>query len=65
MAKNSQCSLNASGSSVFASGNTLTLTLAITFSESFSGNRVFYLATGSKGGQNSGWQAVGAVNVQK
>ena len=62
LAQNSQCSVNATGSSVAASGNTLTLTLAITFSQSFAGNRVFYLAARSNG-LNSNWQAAGSVTV--
>ena len=62
MAQNSQCSVNATGSSVVASGNTLTLTLAIAFSPSFAGNRVFYLAARTNS-LNSGWQAAGSVTV--
>jgi len=41
---NSQCSISGAGSSVAASGNALTLTLAITFTGSFTGNKVFYLS---------------------
>jgi len=61
--QNSQCSINAAGSSVSASGNTLTLNLATTFSSSFAGNRVFYLAARNNTAGNSGWQAVGSLNV--
>ena len=61
--QNSQCTINAAGSSVTASGNTLTLNLAITFSSSFTGNRVFYLAARNNSTGNSGWQAVGSVTV--
>jgi hypothetical protein len=60
---NSQCTINATGSSVSASGNTLTLNLAITFSSGFAGNRVFYLAARNNSTGNSGWQAVGSVTV--
>jgi sugar lactone lactonase YvrE len=60
---NSQCTINASGSSVTASGNTLTLNLAITFSPSFTGNQVFYLAARNNSTGNSGWQALGSVTV--
>ena len=41
-----------------ASGNTLTLTLAITFSAPFTGDRIIYSAAGNRT-QNSGWQAIG------
>ena len=42
------------------SGNTLMLNLAITFSQSFAGNQVFYLAA-QNNALNSGWQASGTV----
>jgi len=61
--QNSQCAINGTGSSVVASGNTLTLNLAVTFSPSFTGNRVFYLAARNNSAGNSGWQAVGSVTV--
>jgi hypothetical protein len=60
---NSQCTINGTGSSVSASGNTLTLNLVITFNSSFAGNRVFYLAARNNSTGNSGWQAVGSVTV--
>ncbi|HEY1759730.1 MAG TPA: hypothetical protein VGG72_30445 [Bryobacteraceae bacterium] len=50
---NSQCTITTAGSSASASGNTLKLNLAITFTPSFAGNQVFY----------SGWQAAGSVTV--
>jgi len=59
---NGQCSIAGAGSSVAMSGNTLTLTVEITFSGSFAGNRVFYLAARSST-LNSGWQAVGTAAV--
>jgi hypothetical protein len=59
---NSQCTINGTGSSVSASGNTLTLTLAITFTSAFAGNKIFYMAARSNT-QNSGWQALGTWNV--
>ena len=61
--QNSQCTITASGSSVSASGNTLTLNLAMQFSSSFAGDRVFYLAARNNASGNSGWQAVGSVTV--
>ncbi len=61
--QNSQCTISGTGSAVAASGNTLTLTLAITFNSSFAGNQVFYLAALNNSAGNSGWQAVGSVTV--
>jgi hypothetical protein len=60
--KNAQCTLHGSGSSISASGNNLTLTLAITFNSSFAGNKAFYMAARSNT-QNSGWQVLGTWNV--
>ena len=61
--QNSQCTINGSGSSLTASGNTLTLNLAIAFSSSFTGNQVFFVAARNNSTGNSGWQAVGSVTV--
>jgi hypothetical protein len=61
--QNSQCTINGTGSSASASGNTLTLNLAMTFSSSFAGNQVFYLAARNNSSGNSGWQPVGSVTV--
>ncbi len=61
--QNSQCTINATQSSVFATGNLLTLNLAITFNQGFAGNQVFYLAARNNSTGNSGWQAVGSVTV--
>ncbi len=62
--QNSQCTINGTGSSVSASGNTLTLTLSITFnSPSFAGNRVIYMAARNSSTGNSGWQPMGTWNV--
>ncbi len=61
--QNSQCTINAAGSSVLATGNLLTLNLAITFNQGFAGNQVFYLAARNNTTGNSGWQAVGSVTV--
>jgi subtilase family serine protease len=62
-AQNSQCTINGSGASVSGSGNTLTLTLPITFNPTFQGERVFYLAALGSGNGNSGWQAKGSINI--
>jgi len=59
---NNLCTITAAGSSVFSSGNTLTLTLSIAFSPSFGGNRVIYLAA-QDAQATSGWQALGTWSV--
>jgi len=62
---NSQCSVTSAGSSASGSGNTLTLILNLTFSSSFDGNRVIYMAArDSTGANNSGWQSMGSWTVQ-
>jgi hypothetical protein len=61
--QNSQCTIDAAGSSVLATGNILTLNLVITFNQGFAGNQVFYLAARNNTTGNSGWQAVGSVTV--
>jgi len=62
IASNSQCAIAGAGSSVSAAGNTLTLTLVVTFAQSFAGNQVVYAAARSVA-LSSGWQAVGSVTV--
>src|SRR4029077_713280 len=54
--QNSQCSIAGTGSSVSGSGNTLTLTLVVTFKASFAGKKVFYLA--AQDTASSGWLAL-------
>jgi RHS repeat-associated protein len=60
---NSQCTVNGTGSSVVGSGTTITLTLNIGFSASFTGNRIFYTAARDTGTGNSGWQALSTWQV--
>jgi len=55
---NRQCSVDGSQSSFIATGNTLTLTLALTFTPSFAGNQVVYLSAQDSAGPNSGWQSL-------
>jgi len=59
--QNSQCSISGAGSSVTGSGDTLTLTLVVTFKPSFSGNKVFY--TAAQDTASSGWHALGTWSV--
>ena len=60
---NSQCAVFGSGSSVAGSGNNLTLTLNMSFTSSFAGNKVVYLAAGDTAQNNSGWQTMGVLSV--
>lgn len=60
--QNSQCVVNATGSSFSASGPSLTLTVSITFKSAFVGNKLVYAAAQDAGG-NSGWQALGAWTI--
>ncbi|MEZ5356701.1 MAG: hypothetical protein R2762_29030 [Bryobacteraceae bacterium] len=60
---NSQCTINAVGSSATTAGNQLTLALNISFAAGFPGNRVFYLAARDIGGNNTGWRAKGVWNI--
>jgi hypothetical protein len=62
-AANSQCSIGAAGVSIAGGGNTLTLTLPVTFSPGFAGNRIVFAAARNNSGGNSGWQAVGTSTV--
>jgi hypothetical protein len=56
-AQNSQCVISGAGSSISGSGNTMQLTLNITFASGFSGARSVYVAA-QNGVGNSGWQAL-------
>src|SRR5262249_28183302 len=60
---NSQCTLNMAGTGVSLSGNTLTFTVAVTFSASYSGLKNVYLWAGDNGGANTGWQTRGSWTV--
>jgi hypothetical protein len=62
---NSQCTVNAAGSSATAEGDTLTLRLNIDFKPAFAGNHLIYLAAreDGPGGANSGWMTQGAWTV--
>ncbi|MEZ5354595.1 MAG: BACON domain-containing carbohydrate-binding protein, partial [Bryobacteraceae bacterium] len=53
---NSACTISGAGSSAPASGNTVTLTLAITFNQSsFAGNKIVYAAVRDVAAANTGW----------
>jgi len=62
--QNGQCAVNGSGSSVSYAANTLILTLNITFTSSFNGNRVIYAAGRDRTEKNNtGWQAAGTISI--
>jgi len=56
---NSQCTILGGGSAATVSGNTLTLTLNVTFTPNFMGNKVVYLAGRSVNEASSGWRTAG------
>jgi hypothetical protein len=60
--QNSQCILNGAASSVAASGNLLTLTLALTFQPAFQGAKTVYLQAANPAGTTA-WQAAGTWTV--
>jgi len=60
---NSQCTIDASGSSVSGSGTQLTLTVSVTFQASFSGPKNDYLIAYNNERLNSTWQQMGTWTV--
>ena len=63
--QNSQCSVGGTGSSATTSGNTLTLTLNITFKAAFAGDRIIWVAGRDRAdGNNTDWQAMATTTVQ-
>ena len=60
--QNSQCTLNASGSSQSGSGNNLTVNLSITFQSAFTGNKQVW-AEVYDGALDSGWNQLGTFTV--
>src|SRR5207244_1094791 len=60
--QNSQCVLYGSGSSAVGSGNSLSLTLSLSFLPAFAGNKTVFL-TADGGGVTSGWQSRGTWAV--
>ncbi|MGA2194319.1 MAG: SBBP repeat-containing protein [Bryobacteraceae bacterium] len=60
--QNSQCTLNGAGSSVSASGNTLTLNLALTFLTAFAGAKNIYMQAVNPNG-TAAWQLEGSWTV--
>ncbi len=61
---NNQCTIQGSGSSVVGAGNSLTLTLNISFSSAFTGSKVIYTAARDlSGAGNSGWKTLGSSQI--
>ena len=60
---NSQCSITGSGSSINSSGNNVIVTLPITFSSSFAGDKVIYAASQAANTNATGWLALGTWNI--
>jgi large repetitive protein len=61
--QNSQCSLNVAATTIALSGNTLTLSLAMTFQPSYAGAKNIYLYATDVSGASTGWQQLGAWTV--
>lgn len=60
---NSQCTVNASGSSLLSSGSTLTVNLGLAFLAAFDGTKNVYALAQNLEGLSSGWQALGTWTV--
>jgi len=60
---NSQCSIDMATSSAVASGNNLTINLAITFKPTFIGTKTTFMSVLNKFGLNSGWVSRGTWTV--
>ncbi len=61
--QNSQCAVNAAASTVALSGNTLTLTLAMTFESAYAGAKNTYMYAADVSGSVSGWQPLGTWTI--
>jgi hypothetical protein len=61
-AQNSQCSIDAGASSISLSGNTLSLTLALSFLPGYTGAKNVYMYAQNASG-NSGWAQRGTWTV--
>lgn len=61
--ENSQCRLSGQGLAAAASGNTLTLTVPLTFKTGFLGTKYIYMLASDAAGHSSGWQNRGEWTV--
>jgi hypothetical protein len=62
--ENSQCKVSLASSSVSGSGNTLTLSLVVTFKAAFRGTRQLFTFGADQYGRNTGWQNPGRWTVR-
>jgi hypothetical protein len=60
---NSKCTVNGSGSSVSASGTTLTQNVALSFAAGFAGTKNVFLSASDNADASSGWQQRGTWTV--
>src|SRR5262249_51076247 len=60
---NSQCSVNAAGSSVSGSGTPRPPTAALSFPSAFAGAKTNFVVVADSAGQSPGWQAMGTWTV--
>lgn len=56
---NSQCQINGAGTTVQEVGNSLILTVNLSFQPTFTGRKAIYMAASDTLNANSGWQAMG------
>src|SRR5205823_1265820 len=61
--QNSQCTLSGVGSTVAGAGNTLSITLNLSFGAAFGGTKSIFMYAVDNGGMNSGWQNRGSWTV--
>ncbi|MDQ6705553.1 MAG: hypothetical protein M3Z85_06275 [Acidobacteriota bacterium] len=61
--QNSQCALSGTGSSVAGAGNTLTLTLNLSFTKAFAGTQSIFMYASDDAALSSGWQTRGTWTV--
>jgi hypothetical protein len=61
--QNSQCSLDVAATTAALSGNTLTLSLALTFQPSYAGAKNIYLYATDVSGASAAWQQLGAWSI--
>jgi hypothetical protein len=60
---NTQCTVDTGASSALSSGNTLTVTVALTFKTTFTGTKNIYMSVFNNSTVTSGWQAEGTWNA--
>ncbi len=60
---NSQCSIDPAASSVSGTGNTLSVNLAMAFTQAYTGNKSMFVFTGNVAGISSGWLTFGSWTV--